>query len=634
MTITALPTPPSRSDPANFSARSDAFLGALPAFATEANALQEDVNEKQVLASDAAAITQQALDVGLANAAGNAATATSQAGLATAAKVGAETALASAVAVVTGGTASLKAAAGKLPIADGAGRLDQSWYAALLPNMQINHIGWPGTAGFGVGICPSVPAGYTALAGATDPASSNYGNYQYSDGSIMCWIPAFYFRLGHASNPTYGTYGVNSIDVKPSSAFPDQATANASGYYLHRAFINAGVVQLGFFRDKYDCSNNSGTASSIAGAMPLVSAAATGNSPFNGLTGAPANAYYGAIAAAKTRGAKFFPESIFIADAITRLTEAHAQAATSATWCAWYDASGIKNFPKGNNNSALKDVDDITVTFTGAGASGSPLLALTGSGSNFSKTTHNGQACGVSDVNGNIYKINPGMTSIAVVKTISGASQTNPVALQVTGHGRTTGDVVQIDAVVGMTQINSRIYTVTVIDPNNLSLNGVDGTAFTAYASGGTLTTATFYALKPAVDIAAVTAGTTLSTDHWGATGVAAQFDAVTLNFATTYPNNAISQRYGNGANAVFDMSNSNGRALAMLGMPAAAGMSASGTNLFGLDYYYQYLRDQLCVISRGHWGSGSNAGSRFRHLGSYRPDALYYVGFAAASYL
>jgi hypothetical protein len=38
MSITPLPTPPSTSDPANFDARADAFLAALPTFVTEANA--------------------------------------------------------------------------------------------------------------------------------------------------------------------------------------------------------------------------------------------------------------------------------------------------------------------------------------------------------------------------------------------------------------------------------------------------------------------------------------------------------------------------------------------------------------------------------------------------------------------
>lgn len=44
MTITALPTPPTRSDPTNFSTRADEFLGALPNFATEANALSAEMN--------------------------------------------------------------------------------------------------------------------------------------------------------------------------------------------------------------------------------------------------------------------------------------------------------------------------------------------------------------------------------------------------------------------------------------------------------------------------------------------------------------------------------------------------------------------------------------------------------------
>mgnify|MGYP000272836154 FL=1 len=54
MAITLLPTPPSRQDPANFNVRADEFLGALPAFGTEANSLASDVNNKQVTASNAA----------------------------------------------------------------------------------------------------------------------------------------------------------------------------------------------------------------------------------------------------------------------------------------------------------------------------------------------------------------------------------------------------------------------------------------------------------------------------------------------------------------------------------------------------------------------------------------------------
>jgi len=54
MAMTALPDPPSRQDPTTFATKSDALLGALPAFVTEANALQVDVTAKQTTASTAA----------------------------------------------------------------------------------------------------------------------------------------------------------------------------------------------------------------------------------------------------------------------------------------------------------------------------------------------------------------------------------------------------------------------------------------------------------------------------------------------------------------------------------------------------------------------------------------------------
>ena len=54
MPISALPTPPSRQDPANFNDRADTFLAALPLFQSEANTLQTDVNAKQVQANTSA----------------------------------------------------------------------------------------------------------------------------------------------------------------------------------------------------------------------------------------------------------------------------------------------------------------------------------------------------------------------------------------------------------------------------------------------------------------------------------------------------------------------------------------------------------------------------------------------------
>ena len=58
--ITPLPDPPQRTDPANFADKADAFLGALPAFATEANTLATDVNGYKTDAETAQAAAEAA----------------------------------------------------------------------------------------------------------------------------------------------------------------------------------------------------------------------------------------------------------------------------------------------------------------------------------------------------------------------------------------------------------------------------------------------------------------------------------------------------------------------------------------------------------------------------------------------
>lgn len=273
---------------------------------------------------------------------------------------------------------------------------------------RVNTIGVQGGVGFGVGICPGakLPAGFTPLPGYNNPQSDNYGNYRYSDNSIMVWIPKFYYRIGSASNPTFAAYGVNSVDIKGTETFTSTASANAAGYALHRMFMDGGIEQDGVFVDKYKCSNNAGTASSIAFGLPLSSNSV--HNPFSGLTGAPANFYYGAITAAKTRGANFFCSSRFIFAGLALLSQAHGQAAKSATWCAWYDAAGVTNFPKGCNNNALKDTNDPSLTFVSDGYSNA---CKTGSASVLAKTTHNGQPCGVVDLNGGMWEITPGLAT-------------------------------------------------------------------------------------------------------------------------------------------------------------------------------------------------------------------------------
>jgi hypothetical protein len=62
VSITLLPTPPSRLDPTNFAIRADAFLGALPVFATEANALATTVNSNATAAAASAASAASSFD--------------------------------------------------------------------------------------------------------------------------------------------------------------------------------------------------------------------------------------------------------------------------------------------------------------------------------------------------------------------------------------------------------------------------------------------------------------------------------------------------------------------------------------------------------------------------------------------
>ncbi len=290
----------------------------------------------------------------------------------------------------------------------GAGATDPSldpvnWEKISFGGDAINTIGTPGAQGFGVGICPGpLPAGMSEMFGCRSKNSDNYGNYQYSDGSAMVWIPAFYYKWGTGANGL----AVNEVSVHPVSYYADVAAANADGHALHRAFYDGGAVQAGVFVDKYLASNNAGTASSIKNGNPLSSH--VNHNPFSGLTGAPTDAIHGAIVAAKTRGADFFCSSRFIFAALALLSYAHAQASSSTTYCAWYHATN--NFPKGCNNNALGDAQDADILYVWDGYAANNS-AKTGSANLFSRTTHNGQNCGVADLNGGMNEITPGLTA-------------------------------------------------------------------------------------------------------------------------------------------------------------------------------------------------------------------------------
>ncbi|HWK55382.1 MAG TPA: hypothetical protein VNR18_13480 [Hyphomicrobiales bacterium] len=263
-----------------------------------------------------------------------------------------------------------------------------------------NAIAPMGGPGAGLGVCPGpLPLGLEALYGHNDPMSDTFGNYQFSDGSVMCWIPAFFYKFGTGANGL----PVNTVDIKDFSEFTGVAAANAAGYALHRAFYDGGAIQPGVFIDKYHTSNNAGIASSLRNGDPLSSS--SGHNPFSGLNGAPANNLAGAIAATKTRGANFFPASVFIFKALAMLSLGHGLASSAPTYCAWWHPA--YPFPKGCNNSALGDTNDPDLLFV---SDGFENCCKTGSANLFARTTHNGQNSGVADVNGCIWDVAPGLT--------------------------------------------------------------------------------------------------------------------------------------------------------------------------------------------------------------------------------
>ena len=352
--------------------------------------------------------------------------------------------------------------------------------ALVLPDGVANNIGTPGQQGFGVGVPANLPSGFAAMVGSTDAASANYGNYQYADGSVMCYVPAFFYKWGTGANGLT----VNAVDIKPFGAFASVATAEAAGYALHRAFYNAGSIRPGVFVDKYQCSNNGGVASSIKNGNPLSSAA--DHNPFNSLTGAPANNYGGALAAAKTRGAQFFCNSRFIFAALALLAYAHGRAATGTTNCAWYDASGVSNFPKGNNNNALGDANDGTIAYVSDGYSN---CGKTGSANFFARTTHNGQASGVADLNGNMWEVNTGLTSdgtnFYLLKTSANAAALTGSNTLSTDAWGATGITANYDS-LGATyeSLQARSTVVTYGSATQVFSAATTGTAWTAAGAG------------------------------------------------------------------------------------------------------------------------------------------------------
>lgn len=261
---------------------------------------------------------------------------------------------------------------------------------SIVDKTDIYSLGQPGEIGFGVST--ALPEWYAAigavpLEGHDVKTSPNYGNYMHvASGAILVCIPKHYFKI-------------------TGNIFEYSDTAQA-GYVIDRSFLNGdglgGTVEIpAVFITKYGLTKNGTIASSERYKDPLSTNSA--HNPISALTGAPSNTYGGLYAAVKTMDANAVLTPIFHFMMLARMAKAHGQASANTSVCAYMDVN--PKMPKGNLNNALSDVNDANVIFT---SSGYLNCALTGSGVPFAKTTHNGQDCGIADLNGNMWEVASG----------------------------------------------------------------------------------------------------------------------------------------------------------------------------------------------------------------------------------
>lgn len=281
-------------------------------------------------------------------------------------------------------------------LANAAQKLDESFDPDVVSDIYT--IGVAGTIGYGVAAIrdADVPSGWFKLTGHDDKTHDNYGNLMHLSTSVGVNIAKYWVK-----------YGVDNIIQTANYA--------ATGYVIHAGFLNAGITHNGFIFDKFLCGNVNGIFTSKQGIDPCSTNSA--HNPISALNGAPANNYGGIYKAVASRGAGFNVPSLMQYKALADIAKAHADAGATIAEAAWMDV--LPYAPKGCNNNALADTNDSSVKFTSSGYSNCPL---TGSGIPFAKTTHNGQACGVADLNGSMWEIASGFTLLEAVAGVPAAT--------------------------------------------------------------------------------------------------------------------------------------------------------------------------------------------------------------------
>ena len=94
------------------------------------------------------------------------------------------------------------------------------------------------------------------------------------------------------------------------------------------------------------------------------------------------------------------------------------------------------------------------------------------------------KARAVSSQNTHFYIQQMGGTSSEVA--VTGITQASPAVVTAADHGLVNGDVVELAAILGMTELNGISAPVKVLTTSTFALVGVDSTDYTEYTSGGT----------------------------------------------------------------------------------------------------------------------------------------------------
>ncbi|MEA2017784.1 MAG: hypothetical protein U9N59_04990 [Campylobacterota bacterium] len=457
---------------------------------------------------------------------------------------------------------------------------------------DIYSIGTAGTVGFGVAAIKDekIPSGYEKAIDHDSLASDNYAKLYDTHGSTFYNIPPFYYKM---------TGNVVSI----------QDTAGA-GYVKPRAFMDSpdGFLWAGFMM-----GNEAGKLVSKQYLDPVST-----NSAHNGIANLisnPSNNYAGFIDACSSAG--FKAPTIFEWQVIQLIALAQSQSGASSVLCAYNDIAPF--FPKGNLANSLKDNSDTSVTFT---ASGYSNCALTGSGVPFAKTTHNGQACGIADVNGNMWKIVIGLTYLAKTGATCDSGSRN---VSMSSHGLAVGDTIYFGGTPSSgSTYNTSAYTIeTVTDGNSFTVNADLSRAIVA--TDGVYSSRYFRILKKTVDANDLTSANILDADLYDLLDLT---DNVTSNSGWAY--------LGNGGNDVFNFStdtNSKEFNLASAGIPTADGTNGDADNTFGKGAVYKYLRHGLVPLVGVTWSYSSPVGVLAMLLLFYSSHSYDSVGgFASVS--